>query len=325
MIGGVLFILAGMFAYVRVDSAYAIVVVLIVAGIIAILVGLTGLRTQGWEIAVFAIGVIVFAAVLGSNYYYGQANSEVAQTYTATSGEINASSIVVSAESSLGSIDIGFSSNSDMGYQVTFRIPSFIFPFFNVESGTPRLTNFTSGRVLYLNASSSAASISITIGERYAAIIHATTSTGSIDLKTPAGSVGNIRNISLSADTGSVRASVDGGNVSSIKLSTNTGSVNLQSNFLSPAGKHIPILVSSNTGSADVNISVANNVAVGINGSTAFGSILHDLPGFSVSENSNGRLVASAGNLSGAQRSFLVGASVNTGSLSIDCFLVSQE
>lgn len=285
------------------------------------LVAIAGFRTRGWDIALFIISMIVFAGVVSTNYFLPSGTT--ISTYSATTAQVNASDIDLLASSSLGSINVGFSRNSDLAYQVVFQSSPFVFPFLNLPASTINLTNNTLNGILYLNASSSDASITITIGSGYSLRINATTSTGSITLTRPAAGEANIQSASLVTGTGSISAQMEGQNISGISLAASTGSVNLDSNFLSPITSNVPISISSGTGSIVVNLKIAGNVGIGVDATSGLGSISYHLQNFTITKSSNNRLMANAGNAS-SERSFAITADVGTGSISLSCQLVSS-
>ena len=284
-------------------------------------VAIAGFRTRGWDIALFIISMIVLASVVSTNYYLPSGNT--ISTYSATNAQVNASDIDLLASSSLGSINVRFSGNSDLAYQVVFQSSPFVFPFLNLPSSTINFTNHTLNGILYLIASSSDASITITIGLGYSLRINATTSTGSITLSRPADGEAYIQSASLVTGTGSINAQIEGRNISGIFLAASTGSVNLASNFLSPTASHVPISISSGTGSIVVNLKMADNVGIGVDATSGLGSISHNLQNFTITKSSNNQLVANAGNES-SERSFAITADVGTGSISLSCQLVAS-
>jgi len=321
VLAGIIFIIAGLVAYLHIETGLSIAIIFIIAGAAVILVGFAGLRTQGWHIALFVIGLIILAGVVSSNYY--QTTTPTIYSYSATRALVSASRINITATTSFGSIDLKFSNNPDVAYQVKFET-GFSFPFvFPGNSHT--LTNETRDGVFILTATSSAASITITLGSGYETNINATANTGSISVNIPSSSGANVRSISLVTSTGSVDAQMDGQNISGILLKSSTGSVNFGSNYLSPSSTRVPISISSSTGSVNINMKIADNAAVGIDASNNFGSISQHLPGFTISQNSNNHLVAYAGDINATEKSFLVAASVSTGSINVDCELVSPQ
>ena len=320
ILAGVVFVLAGLAALFHLEIGFAVALIFIVGGAAVVLVAIAGFRTRSWDIALFIISMIVFASVVSTNYYLPSGNTIL--TYSATNAQVNASRIDLLVTSSLGSINVQFSGNSDLGYQVVFQSSPFVFPFFNLPSSTISLANRTSDGILYLNASSSDASIKITIGSNYSLRINATTSTGSITMTRPSESESNIQSASLVTGTGNINAQIEGRDISGILLAASTGSVNFASNYLSTSMSHVPISVSSGTGSIVVNLKVASDVGIGVDANSGLGSISHNLQNFTITQSSNNRLIANAGNTT-SERSFLLTTDVGTGSISLSCQLVS--
>ena len=323
ILSGIVFVLAGLSAYFHFETNFSIALIFIIAGAAVVLVGVTGFKTHGWEIAIFVISLIVLGGVISTNYY--QTTTRSVYTYSVSSLSPSISSIDIIATTGVGSINVGFSTNSDLAYQVTFENTVFGLPFTNLASSNFTLTNQTRNNILYLNATSSSAGIVITLGLRYAISIEATTGTGSIDLTTPSNGAANLQSISLSTSTGSVNAKIDARNVSGISLKSSTGSINFASDYLSPSSSRIPFSISSSVGSVDISMKTASDAAIGVNATNSLGSISQHLSGYTVLESTNNHLVATAGNIASAQKSFLVTISGGLGSINITGELVPPQ
>ena len=323
LLSGIVFILAGLSAYFRFETNFSIALIFVVAGAAVVLVGLTGFRIHGWEIAIFVISLIVLGGVISTNYY--QTNTRSVYTYSVADLPANVSGIDIVATTGVGSIKVGYSTNTDLAYQITFENTVFGFPFTNLVPSNFTLTNQTSNNILYLNVTSSSAAITITLGMSLATSIKAIAGTGSIDFTTPTNGEVNLQSVSLETSTGSVNAKIEARNISGIALKSSTGSVNFASDYLSPSSKNIPISISSSVGSVNINMKTANDAAIGINATNSLGSISQHLSGYTILESTNNHLVASAGNINSAEKSFLVTINSGLGSINISGELVSAQ
>jgi hypothetical protein len=308
-LAGIVFLLAGLFVYYRIPVG-PLGLALVIAGVVVIAIPLLGHRPQGGDVALFIIALIVLAASTGAYSYRGM---RVA-VFSAPATAFHVNRVDLSASTNLGSIAIESSTNSDLAYSVTFTTsPVFgLFPF----ATNYTLTNETRGGVLFLNASSSAASISVTLGPSYVANINASANTGSVDLSWAENVT--LGDVSLSSNTGSVDANLVTSGIRSLSMTTNTGSVDLRSSYLAPGAARVPLTLSTNTGSVSLNVRIPSTSAMTIDASTSIGSVSHGLQGFTVSQSStNNRLSATYGEMSMAADSFVVSASTSTGSVSL--------
>ena len=309
ILGGVLIVLAGFAAYfgVKVSSGVPILpVALVVVGAALILTVLTHLRVRALDIAVLLVGIIVLSAAV-SGYSFA---STPRATYTATRGEVTASNMNLVVTSSTGSISIEYASNSDIAYNITFGGGYSFFPF--VTNTTVNFSNQTLGNTIFLKAFAAASSVDVQIGRGYFTDINATSSLGSVSLSLP--SSVNIGTLRLSAGAGSIDASVSGGIANGLYLNAGTGSISLQAGNLSAAARDIPLDVSAGLGSVSLDVAVPHQVAVSLSASTSLGSISNGLRGFTVSQASANKLVATAGDVGTSSESFLVTVSTGTGS-----------
>jgi len=318
LFAGLAFIAAGLLVYFNVNLGFSFALVFIVAGVAVVLIGFLGHRATAGDIALFIISLLVLAGAASSyNFATGAGHS-----YYVTKAQVSASHIAIDATTSFGSIALRFSNNADLAFQVVFgRTTAFPFSFPLVNQSTS-FTNVTRGGVLFLNANSSTADITITMGSGYLVDFNASAGTGSVNLdSTSLGQKFGV--VSISTGTGSIDARIDTSSISYLSLQGGTGSVNFNSNYLSTNGVHVPITVTTGTGSVNFNAMIPNNVGVHLSASNGFGSISRNLQGFTISQSSNGQLTASADESSAA--SFEVNLSVGTGSMSVDASIVSPQ
>lgn len=309
---GLLFIFAGLLAYYGIIFETSIALILVIVGVAIVVAVFAGHRARPGDLAVFVIALLVLAAV-GAGLNFQSFSGPIAASYSAGSSNIPGNRIFLTAKSNTGSISIDFTSNSSVGYEITFRR---FFLGFQFVPGVNNfsLTNATRNGDFFLNASSNYMSIQITLGQQYFTDISASTGTGSIDLKSDQGV--SFGNLSLDVGTGSISGNVQANSISSLYLSTGTGSLDFESNSFNPAGPKVPVTASTGTGSLTFKATIPSSVGVSINASTGFGSISHSLSGFTLTQSTSGMLKAYSGNVS-AGDSFLVSLSTGTGSASI--------
>jgi hypothetical protein len=310
---GSVFVLAGAFAYYGVTFEASLALVLVIAGAAILIAVFAGHRSHPGDVAIFVIALLALAAV-GSGLNFQAGTGTVVASYSATSSQVATNQVMLFAKTNTGSISIDLSPNASLGYQVIFR-HSTGFPFFPFGPSTYTLTNNTRSGVFFLNASADYMSIEVTLGEKYFTNITASTGTGSVDLA--AGQNVSFGDVSIDSGTGSVSANITAKSISKLYMNTGTGSVDFTSNYLGPSGAKVPITLSTGTGSVTFKANIPTSTAVSLNASTGLGSITHNLSGFTVSQSSSNKLVASAGDTSTAADSFLISVSTGTGSVEV--------
>ena len=302
--------IAGIVAYFGIRVGI-IGVIFIVAGGSAIALAISGHKTRGGDVVLFVVSLLVLAAAGTS--FPTPGTSQVNYLGERTSIQVN--QIDVSATTDLGSVEVVFSSSQSAGYEVTFSRSTFfgLFPFM---SGNYTFSNETSNGVLHLVASAASADIRVTIGAGFRANVQASSATGSVSLSSSAQQL--FGSVNLSSNTGSVSANLASATIGSLTMNTNTGSVDLTATSLAASGAKVPIRLSANTGSVSVHLRIPATVSMSLNATTSLGSVSHELPGFTISESTGTLLSASIGEVNTAGSSFIMSASTDTGSVSLD-------
>ena len=318
VIGGVLLILAGLFAYFGITLGLSAAVVFIIAGGVVILVSITGHRPRPFDVAIFVVGILVLSGVTVG---YGQIY-QGSQTlhYSATQNQISTNSMFVTVSASTGAVSVGYTSDPSTGYTVTFTRNFGAFTF--IPPGETTVTNSTQGGVFYLNVTAGAWDVNIVLGSRYTLGMQVAAETGSVSLN--AGGNHDLTRVSLTTSTGSVDATIDASSIQGLTMTTNTGSVTLNSNHLGAAGQRVPVSLSTNTGSVSMSVSLQANSAVTVSGSTGLGTLNHHLTGFTVSESSSTSVQASTGDMNTAGHSFVVSAQTDLGSVDMTLRVLSS-
>jgi len=311
ILGGVFFLLAGIFYYYKIGFVFSFPILLVAAGAVVMVLALTKHRPTGGDIALFVIGLLVFGGVSS----VVTLTTGPSLSFGATTSQVHVHGLVVRLSSNFTSIRITFSNRADLVYRLNFTgTPNFQL--------VPLKTNFfneTKDGVLFLDASSTASDISMILGEGYSTNITASAGAGSIYLATLGGE--HLGRVSLSSGAGSINAVLPVASIESLDISTGAGSIDLRSSHLVPTSPGTPVSLSSGAGSVSINVSVPRAAGVEIAGSTGFGSISNNLPGFSVTS-SYGRISATAGNLSQTNPSFRISVSTGAGSLNLEAHLI---
>ncbi len=310
VLGGLLLVVAGLFAFYNVSFLFATPLLLVFAGAAVLLIAVTGHRPHGGDVAIFVVGVIVLAGVSA-----GFSTQTQLATYSATKSQVQAGTISLVVVAATGSVSVRFADVGNLAYQVNFTRGTGFFPFF-WSTGPDRLTNSTADGTFTLRAESTASSVSILIGRGYTVDLNLRSSTGSVDLLATGNEV--LHNVTLSTATGSVSARVDSDTITNMALHASTGSVSLVSNRLGAAGQRVPLEVSTSTGSVSARVSFESGDAVSVTATTSLGSVSHSLTGFTTTQDTQTQFAATAGNVNTASSSFIVSASASLGSVSLN-------
>ncbi|HKT21483.1 MAG TPA: hypothetical protein VJR06_02500 [Nitrososphaerales archaeon] len=306
--GGALFVLAGALAYFRIGFGASAILLLVVGGVVVLVAALLGHRARPLDVTVFILGMLVLGAVS-----IGYAPGFQTTSYYATRDQVHSNAISIDVSSSASSISLVFTNRTDFAYQVNFTKPSWSNSF--AGSGPDTVTNSTVGGVFHLDVSSTWSSVSMLLGKGYSFDVEATTGTGSIDMQAPGVMLGNV---TLHSSTGSVDAVIDAPAIQSLELQADTGSVNLVSHVLGAARASVPVTLTTSTGSISVSLDIASQNAVSLTATTSLGSVGHSLSGFTINQSTNTNLVASAGNVQTAPKSFDITAVASLGSIDLD-------
>jgi hypothetical protein len=317
VLGGLLFILAGVAYYLGISIASSIFLLFIAAGVAVVLVGVFGRRVRGGDVAIFVIGLLVLSVFISPGFGPGNPGSERI-THSAARSAVSAHQIDLLASADIGSISISYTNRSDLAYQVNFTRSAFPFALWPGASPSTSLANETRDGDFILNATAHSYDVSVAIGIGYVLNVTASTGTGNVDLRTSASET--LGAVSLQSGTGSVSGNFTSQSVGSVRLETGTGSVSVSSNHLAPSGRRVPMSLTTGTGSVSLKMKLPSGTAVSLTASAGFGSVSHNLPGFLVNQQSStgSSLVAAAGDVNTAESSFVMQLSTGTGSVSVD-------
>ncbi|MCL4436620.1 MAG: DUF4097 domain-containing protein [Thaumarchaeota archaeon] len=318
LIAGVVFILAGVFAYYGFRTIFALPVVLIVAGGALVLVVLTKHRPGGGDIALLVFALLVFGVVTSGPI---STLPQETVTYSASRSQVNVNQVALKADASFGGVRILFSDNESLAYRVEFS-RSTAFPFFRGNEPGFSFSNQTKGGTLMLNVSSTDAEIYVILGPHYTTSIDASTGTGSISLTAPR--TERIENVVLKTGTGSINANMAAQGIKLLSLSAGTGSVHLKSGYLAASGTDVPFAVSTGTGSVSVDVNIPRSTSAALTATTDLGTVSHSLQGFTIAHSSNNRLDATTEDTTRQENSFRIRISTGTGSIDLKAARLAQ-
>jgi hypothetical protein len=316
ILGGLLFILAGLAYYLGVTVASSAGLLFIVAGAVVVLLAAFGHRARAGDVAIFVVGLLVLGVFISPGVGLGPSGSERI-SHDAAKGTVSAHQIDLLVSTDVGSITVAYSSRSDLAYQVNFTRSSFPFLLWPGASPLASLTNETRGGEFVLNATARSYDVSVAIARGYFLNVSASTGTGNVNLNGL--STEALGAVSLQSGTGSVNGNFTSKSIGSVRLETGTGSVSLFSNHFSPNGARVPVSLTTGTGSVSLKMMLPSGTAVSLTASAGFGSVSHDLNGFLVNQQSStgSNLVATAGDMNTAAASFVIQMSTGTGSVSV--------
>lgn len=313
---GILFVLAGLFAFYRIAIPSIGSLLLVIAGILVILLGFMKYHPTPDALAVFIISLLVFGLFASGGYAYNTRSHSY--SFAKTGNFSGVQKLALSVSHSIGSIDISFSGNPNAIVNLTYDAGSgfSLFPIFPFPSGAPSVLNSTSAdkTLLTVSASGGISSLHVVIGGVSVTSLNATTSTGSIDFF--AANAPNIGSASLVASTGSVSATFKTSTMTSFRAESSTGSVTVDARYTGLPSNGT-MIVKGSTGSVSLVLNLASNVGCQLGASNSLGSFSSSLGGFQVLSQGTHQLDARSLNYASAAHSIQASISTSTGSVSI--------
>ena len=308
-LGGALLVVAGLFAYYGVNLGVSSILLIVAGGVVLIAAVAVGHRPRFWDVALFAVALLVLSGVTAG---YAPSGGHTA-TYSASRSQLQTDSVSLVVSSSAGSVDVAFTDRTDVAYQVNFTRPLGVFSIW--PSGPDTLTNSTSGGRFNLKATTSGSEVKVLLGRGYSVDLDVNAGSGSIRLT----ATGNeeLHNVTLSAGAGSVSVVIDTSTITNLKLNSGAGSVSLSSSHLGVQGKGVPVTVNSGAGSVSVSVTVPGGEAVSLTAGTGLGTLSHSLTGFTLSEDTETNLVGVAGNPATASNSLTMNVRTGVGSVNV--------
>ncbi len=308
VLGGAVFIAAGLVAFFGGELRIVAPLVLVVAGVAVILATRTKIEKGPWDVAILAVSLLVLASTTAG--FVGVPAGSV--VYSASSDKISATSIDLAVSTNMGSVNVSFSDNASLGYRVEFLHPSGFF-----GTGQYSFKDSTVNGVLHLDAEAQTYSVDVVVGRQFQTNVNASSDLGSISFR--ASDNHGLGRVQLAAALGSVNLVVQNSTIGSLLVTTSTGSVNAEIDrpLAMPAlSAPVQVRLNAGTGSARLSMNVGHELAVSLGVSTGTGSISQNLQGFTVQKNTSNNLEAVAGNPAAGQ-SLDVEVTVSTGSANV--------
>jgi len=309
VMGGLLLVLAGVFALSGVTYPYALPILLLAAGAIIIVASLLRFRITLPSITIFLLGIVILGLVLSG---YPSLERVSTETYELMTAQATVDQIELSCIISTGSIHLSFTTNTSLIYRVVFKKYYFWFTqptvLFNKSLVDEKLT---------VNAESTTASVDIILSETIRSSFNLTTTTGSVRIEAPP-SASKIRDMHLKTTTGEVWANIT--NTASLRkvvATTSTGKAELliNSGLLS---HDCTVYLSTTTGQVILNLQL-KSVESDLSASTIVGRVNADnVVGFTILEKTATTFHARTPNYNVPQtRKLNVSANTSTGNVDI--------
>jgi len=253
----------------------ALPILLVVAGAIMIAAGLLGFIPTFPAFAVFLAGVVALG--LAASGPYGLYPYRETETYELTRAQApNVKEITVLCEVSTGTINVSFTSNETQIYRVVFT------KYYSIFHQPEVNFNYTiKNEELTVNASSSTATVDITLNQNLKSSFNLTTTTGSIRVEVPA-TASKVEKMTLTTTTGEVWANIT--NTASLKNlvgKTTTGQVEVHIKS-SLQNKDTTVQLSTTTGRVKLDLNITN-IESDITASTTTGTVnAQNIVGFTI-------------------------------------------
>ncbi len=271
VIGAVFFIAAGVTALLGVVSPYALPIILMIVGVVVIISGFFRILPSAPALAIFIIGAIVLAFTASGLFGPFQSTTE---TFELTRTQVpNIDGITLLGKVSTGNVRLSFTSNNTILYRIVFT------KYFNIFfKTTANVTRQVQNSELIVNATSTTASLDITINQNLRNSYNLTTSTGNISLEAST-AVTRMRRATLTTTTGNVWFNITNTfSLERIIAKTTTGQVEAHIKSSSQSQNAV-VQLTTVTGNVRLSLNITG-IASKIIASTTTGTVNTDLTGF---------------------------------------------
>jgi hypothetical protein len=296
ILGGLLFVLAGMvnLAGYVVDGAFGLS--LLAAGVALVFYALKRpngiLRGAGF----FTVGLLVLGAVASGGFSMEAPNTSL--VFSAAKALVPQHFFVVTANTGGGSIRLTYSSDPSTAYRVTFRYAEGgSFPSLTI---VPKLTNSSNADVFHLNLNGAGAEIDIVLGRGYALNASLHSSAGNVEFTQEPGQ----QVLSLDCTTSAGNVEVSATSVPYINCRSSAGNVDATIGAYSVTG--IAFLATS-AGDVDLVLKADSSTGLWVRGSTTMGNLqASDVQGMTVLAQSSTQFEGQANNYTTASNQYQV-------------------
>lgn len=250
LMGGLLLLLAGLVAISGATFPNALPILLVAAGGVVIVAGLLGLTPSFPAFAVFLAGIVALGVVASAPY--GFTSFTTTETYELTTQQAAVEEADVLCAVSTGTIKVSFTSNETLVYRVVFTKYHGVFyqPKVDFNYGVQN-------EELTVNASSTSASVDITLNQNIKSSFHLTTTTGGIRVEVPP-TASKVEDLTLTTTTGEVWVNITNtAHLKNLFATTTTGQIeaHIKSSFQS---RDATIQLSATTGGVKLNLNITN-------------------------------------------------------------------
>ena len=309
IIGAVFFISAGLAAISGAASPYALPVILVIAGAVVIIAAFLRVLPSAPALVVFIVGAVVLAFVASGFFAPFQSTTETFELTRAQTPNID--EITLLGKVSTGNIRLSFTSNNTILYRIVFT------KYFNVFfQTTANVTRRVQNGELFVNATSTTASLDITINQNLRSSFNLTTSTGNVRLEAPT-TVTRISKTALTTTTGNVWLNVTNTfSLEHIAARTTTGQVEAHIKS-STQSQNAAVQLTTVTGSVKLSFNITG-IESKIIASTSTGRVNAEVTGFVIITESQTYFNAQTSNYNSLPlRKLDVTATTTTGSVDI--------
>ena len=308
IIGALFFISAGLTAILGVASPYAVPIILVIVGAVVIIAGFLRLLPSAPALVVFIIGAVVLA--FAASGFFGPFQSST-ETFELTRAQTpNIDEITLLGTVSTGNIRLSFTTNNSILYRIIFT--KYFNLFFQTVANVSRRAQ---DGELFVNATSTTASLDIIINQNLRSSFNLTTSTGNVRLEAP-NTVTRISRTALRTTTGNVWLNVtDIFSLERITAATTTGQVEAHIKS-STQSQNAAVQLTTTTGSVRLDLNITG-IESKITASTSTGRVNAEVTGFIIITETQTHFNAQTPDYNSSPRKLDVTATTTTGSVDI--------
>jgi len=261
ILGGLLFVIAGIVnqAGYIIDGAFGLS--LLVAGVVLVLYALRKPKGVLRGFGIFTVGLLALGAVASGGFSMEAPNTSL--VFSATKAQVPQQFFILTASTGSGSVHLTYSSDPSTAYRVTFRYSGGgPFPSLTI---VPRLTNSSNGDVFRLNLNGAGAEIEIVLGRGYTLNASLHSNAGNVEFTQGAGQ--QVLSLDCTSSAGNVEVTAT--SVPYINCRSSAGNVDAAIGAFSVTGT-----ASLSTSAGNINLILRADLAIGVSlkGSTSLGN-----------------------------------------------------
>ena len=234
VLGGLLFIAAGMAALIGVEVPHPLSLVLIIAGLVVILLGFTGARPGPLAIIVFIFGLIALVSSGFGSFWWS--TKQDTKTVVLTTADVQASEILLTAEMQAGNIEVQYSSNETLLCRIVVTHPRRISLLGSQAGAEPKIEYQKTGDRLSVTVEGNAGGVIVVIGPLVRSSLVLAATAGNIVVHS--NREDGLESVDARTTAGNVRIAMETESLKALNVATTAGSADCDLTLYGMQGAH---------------------------------------------------------------------------------------